>query len=71
MRVLKGRLDFSGLSAWLRAAVRARVRPHVTRDHVAPAGGVRADGATVRLLAGVRTLVRRQVIGAREYLPAR
>lgn len=49
----------------------AQVRPHVARDHVAPARGVRARRAAVRLLARVRALVSGQVVGAREHLSAR
>lgn len=46
------------------------VRPHVPGDHVSTACSVRACWAAIRLLAGVRALVGREVIGAREYLAA-
>lgn len=44
------------------------VRPHVPRDHVPPARGIRALGTLVRLFPGVGPLVRRQVIRSREDL---
>lgn len=60
-----------GLHAGLCRWWSARVGPHVTSDHVSATGGVGAGGTAVGLLARVRPLVRREVIWAREHLPAR
>jgi len=46
------------------------VSAQMSGDHVAPAGGVGALRAAVGLLAGVRPLVRAQVVRAREDLTA-
>lgn len=47
-----------------------RVCSHVPCDHVAATRGVRTLWALVWFLAGVRALVRRQMVGAREHLAA-
>jgi len=46
------------------------VGAHVPGDHVSAARGVRALRTLVGFLAGVRTLVRAQVVGPREHLSA-
>lgn len=68
-----GRRHGAGHLLKARAAVRQLVpcvSPHVSRDHVPPAGRVRTLRALVRLLAGVSPLVRAQVVGPAENLPA-
>lgn len=64
LRVHRGGAAGAGRDAAAAGAATAlvpRVRPHVARDHVPPAGRVRTLRALVRLLAGVGPLVGRPV----------
>lgn len=64
LRVHRGGTAGAGRVAAAAGAATAlvpRVRPHVARDHVPPAGRVRTLRALVRLLAGMRPLVGRPV----------